>query len=307
MEIFYISPLLYEVYMAWLITEGLDRSGKTTVAEHFKKLGYEYVHLSAPDKKYTQPGYSGPTYMDEMLDLLMRCDGNNVIFDRSWYGEVSIWPYVYGRKPQLIEDDIEILHEFEERNDTRRILMMDTDKAAHWKRCVDNKEPLNLGQFKQADALYGKMAHKYNFEIRELKDFIEIMRKDQHVEKTATKDAQQDNSSLKQDTSIADRANDVAIVSNISLDGQTSVSSQDDDELVKLEQANAIKDILSKRILKQKGGAFDQLEDSMRSFLKTQLSYIFNKEEGKNKLTEDEVLVLKLMCQRIKAKEDKKQ
>lgn len=286
--------------MAWVILEGVDRSGKSSVAEYYKQQGYTIVHMLAPRKEFLQPGYSGPSYMDEMLDMYLTYDGQNIIFDRSIYGE-TVWPYVYGRKPQLTDDDIEVLREFEDRNEVRRILMIDTDKSAHWKRCVDNKEPLNYGQFMQAGALYSKMAHKYNFIINELKDFDSIKRDVKHAE-IAAKDAQPVNSSITQEGSLTERTSETNTNSINPVDSQTS----DDSELVKLEQANAIKDILSKRILKQKGGAFDQLEDSMRSFLKTQLSSIFNKEDSKNKLNDDEVAMLKLMCQRIRAKEDKK-
>jgi hypothetical protein len=77
-------------------------------------------------------------------------------------------------------------------------------------------------------------------------------------------------------------------------------------ELEKLEKANAIRDVLSKRLIKQKGGTFDKLEDDIKSFLKYQLANIFSEKPTKVSLSEDEIQVLKVFCQRLKEKEGKK-
>src|ERR1700677_2946033 len=110
--------------MAWIILEGLDRTGKSTVAELYKRSGYEVVHMSAPNKKYMEPGYTGPSYLDEIVDLYMRYALRDVVFARSPYGEF-IWPFVYGRKPQLNKDDIEILQDIEVQNMVERYLLYD--------------------------------------------------------------------------------------------------------------------------------------------------------------------------------------
>ena len=97
--------------MAWKVICGIDRSGKSTVAEFYKTQGYEVIHLSAPDKKYSRSGYVGNTYFEDMIELLMSKTGKDVFWDRSWYGE-RVWPFVYGREPQLTEEDVErIIHE----------------------------------------------------------------------------------------------------------------------------------------------------------------------------------------------------
>jgi len=281
------------VYMTWLIYEGIDRSGKSTVAEIYKKKGYEVVHLSSPDKKYKHPGYSGPSYLDDMLDMIMQYDGKDVIWDRSWYGEV-VWPAVYGREPLLNDDDLDILREFEERNNTERVLMIDPDVASHWKRCFDNKEPLTLSQFKVASAVYTKMAHKHGFIPKQLRDFVDVKTED--AKQVSTVDKQED-------TSIKNReAQTFATVASDTLLSKVSLS-ETDTELNKLEKANAIRDIIDKRILKQKGGAFDKLEEDIRLFLKTQLSNIFKDQSAKVSLSEDEIVILRAFCQRIKEKE----
>ena len=86
----------------FLILEGIDRTGKSTVAKYYKAQGYEIVHLGAPDKKYTEPGYEGPSYFDDMYKMYSSYHGMDVVFDRSPYGEL-IWSAVYGREPLLTE------------------------------------------------------------------------------------------------------------------------------------------------------------------------------------------------------------
>ena len=67
--------------MAWIQVEGVDRSGKSSVAEMYKTQGYEVVHMDAPDKKYFIPGYSGPSYLEEMVDMYTKYSGKDVVFD----------------------------------------------------------------------------------------------------------------------------------------------------------------------------------------------------------------------------------
>jgi len=91
--------------MAWIFIEGLDRTGKTTVSELYKKQGYEVVHFSAPSKKYKVAGYAGPSYIDDIMEMYLSLDGKDVVFDRSSYGEL-VWPKVYGREPELNLEDL---------------------------------------------------------------------------------------------------------------------------------------------------------------------------------------------------------
>ena len=82
--------------MAWIVLEGLDRTGKTTAAKQFEKLGYEIVHFSAPKKDYLDPLYVGPTYFEDVVGILNSYANKDVVFDRSWYGEL-VWPSIYSR------------------------------------------------------------------------------------------------------------------------------------------------------------------------------------------------------------------
>jgi dephospho-CoA kinase len=140
--------------MSLIITEGVDKIGKSTIASLYSDLGYEVVHMSAPDKKFNDPKYIGPTYFDEMVEMYQNISGD-VFFDRSIYGE-TIWPRVYKRRPQLLEPDINYLRDLENELGVRRILLVDEDVEAHWARCVKNKEPLTREQFDKALLRYGR-------------------------------------------------------------------------------------------------------------------------------------------------------
>lgn len=278
--------------MTWIMLEGLDRTGKSSVAEIYRKKGFEVIHLSAPDKKYKEPGYAGPSYLDDTLELVMKHDGKDIVWDRSWHGEL-VWPHVYNRQPMLSEEDIEIFEGFEARNSAQRILMIDPDQKAHWQRCVDNKEPLNIQQFKVAGALFNKMAHKYNFVPHELKDYKDVK----------AEAPQSDSAPLKEELVEKPGQDKAPLVPSPAV--TYNKVGKEEAELAKLETANAIRDVLAKRILKQKGGTFDKLEEDLKAFLKLQLSNIFTAPSSKVSLSEEEVYVLKVFCQRIKEKEKK--
>ena len=286
--------------MGWIILEGIDRSGKSSVADAYREQGCTVVHFKAPDKKYTQPGYTGPSYLDDLVEQLIEWDGKDVIFDRSWYGEL-VWPRVYGRKPLLEEDDFEIIKEFEDRNQAERILMIDPDSAAHWKRCVDNKEPLNHGQFKIAGSLYNNLAHKNGFMPKQLKDFDALRKNnDKQIETTSAKQ----NSLASQKEAAQPQAKGTApvqpaLAKNSQQDAPVLTGTQ------KLERANAISAVIGKRIIKQRGGAFDELELDVNTFLKRQLDELLGEKVSNNSplFSEEEVQILRIFCQRLREKE----
>ena len=275
--------------MAWIILEGLDRTGKSTVAELYKRQGYEVVHMSAPDKKYTQPGYTGPSYLDEILDVYMKYSHRDVVFDRSPYGE-TVWPFVYGRKSQLSDEDIEFLQDMENQNDIERYLLHDPDVEAHWKRCVDNKEPLNRSQFAQANGLFDKMGRKYSFHKKVLSDFSAL-------QKSLTVDL----STPKETKQVNDSSNSTLVSNAVNIPSSISTPDKVAPELQKLEKANAINDILAKRIIKQKGDMYDALEKEVRDFLVKKLSTIFG-EDKSNSFSDDEVQILKIYVKQLKQK-----
>lgn len=285
--------------MALIILEGLDRTGKSSVAAMFQSKGYEIIHLSAPSKKYKEPGYTGPSYLDDMIDLIQSAALKDVVLDRSHYGEI-IWPVVYGREPALSEDDIEVLREIEESVGVRRILMQDKDAEKHWQRCVDNKEPLTRTQFLKARVLYDRMANKYAFEkhvLTEFPEYLEYKEKSGAVEQSAAVEqvhlpAEQHVSTPQQTTGESSHRPSGTV------SGAPTISR----EQAKLEQANAINDVLSKRIIKGKGPPYDNIENEVRTFLNKKLGTILGNDDPES-LSKEDIFVLKSLVKRLKEKE----
>lgn len=267
--------------MAWIIIEGVDRSAKSTVAKMYESIGYKYVHFSAPDKKYSKSGYTGPSYLDDLVEMLISLSGQDVAFDRSWYGEI-VWPHIYGRNPLLLDEDIDVLHDIENQNHTTRILMVDNDIEAHWKRCVDNKEPLTLSQFKSAYQLYAAMADRYAFSVKTKQDFTP-----QDLE---GKEMLQEQKPLHKEE----------ITNVVKIDTPTKLTP----EQQKLQQANAINDILSSRIVKKKGSEYDSIELRVREFLNQELAKLLGTDRSQVLLpfTNEEVTLLKALANRVKDK-----
>jgi hypothetical protein len=265
--------------MAWIMLDGVDRCGKSTVAEMFKNKGFKVIHLQAPDKKYFMPGYCGPGYVDEMMNLYISHTGQNVVFDRTAAAD-TVWAQVYGRKPQLTDDDILSLREVEDQNDPKRILMYDEDVRANWKRCIANKEKLTLQQFNAARMLFEKFAEEHGFERRQLKDFV-----DPNAAPTETK------------SEPATNAHDNSLACSKLI---KEFNTRPEDPMDRLERANAIRDILSKKRIVKSDTRYDFIEEEIRDFLSNKLSTLLG--EPSSALTNDEVSILKLYCHRIKNK-----
>ena len=267
--------------MALIILEGLDRTGKSSVAQHFQDQGFQLIHMSAPAK-----GTSSDEYLGEMVDLLSSLSGKDTVLDRSHYGEL-VWPSVYGREALLSEDDFQILREIEDTMDVTRVLMHDPNSETHWQRCVDNKEPLTKVQFIKARSLFSAMADKYGFARKTLKDFPDAV---QPLPKTSEIAPQQDN------VPTRSSVDDVA----------AKVESSKTREQLKLERANVINEVLSKRILKGKSSMHDELERSVRHFLNAELGKIFgnNPVNPSVPFSNEEVELLKFFVQRLKEKND---
>lgn len=268
--------------MAWVILAGLDRSGKTTAAEYYKSEGYEYVHLSAPDEKYYAPGYTGPRYIDEMIDLMMRYDNIDTVFDRSWYGE-KVWPQVYGRESLLTEEDYEILHEYEYRNQAAKYLLHDPNIAAHWKRIQEDTglKPVTKDQFIKAGRAHMGLISAHNFVKKTMDDFpkVSVAKEETPVSEVA-----------EQELEVAeDKSTNIEKIKPPVMNGQS-----------KLEMANAINSVLSNKIIKKKGPVFDSLEEDVREFLDKKLSALLG--EPQEEFSVNEVKILKQFCQQWQSK-----
>ena len=272
--------------MALVLLEGLDRTGKSTVAKYFESIGFENIHMSAP-KKGTTPDQ----YLQQMIDLISSAATRDIVLDRTHYGEL-IWPQIFGRKPLLSEEDIEALREVEDSVGVQRVWMTDDDLKAHWQRCVDNKEPLDKAQFTRARGLYSTMAAKYGFEKVTLQTFVK-----QYPDAQNVIDSQQA-TQLEEKTlqpSVSDGTTAVTEQPIAKLPGKTS-------QQQKLEVANAINDIMSKRILKAKGQVYDDIENEIRHFLNGKLGKLLGGESNELSLTQEEIRFYKLMYKRANDK-----
>lgn len=254
--------------MGLTILEGLDRTGKTTVAKYFESIGYEVIHLSAPPKDI-----SNEQYLQDISEIIASSSTKEILLDRSHYGEM-IWPSIYNRKPVLSEDDINALKELEDEVGTTRILMHDPNVEAHWQRCIENNEPLTKVQFIKARSLYNQLINKFNFHTMTLQQFIE---KHPEIEQSKSKNMPIENNSYSLETK--------------NLDSKSDSKSM---EQIKLEKANAINDILSKKILKSKNNIYDELESEIREFLNLKLSSLFGT-VNEVSLTKDEIRFYKAM------------
>lgn len=263
-----------------IICEGLDRTGKTSIAQLYKDKGYDLIHMSAPKKDQTQD-----LFLQEMMDLVAEAATKDIFLDRSYYGEVCIWPFIYDRKPLLDEEGLEILRELENAVGVRRILMHDPAIEANWKRCTDNNEPLTRTQFLRARTMFERMAKTYDFEKIVLTDLPEFKDK---MQKPTTMPMTSASENLKKDDDSVSKE-------------PINMKSK---EQLKLEKANAINDVLSKRIIKGRNDIYDDIETEVRLFLNNKLGTILGSEPP-DSFSKDEVFLLKTLVNRLKEKQSK--
>ena len=277
--------------MALVLLEGLDRTGKSTVASYFETLGFERVHLSAPPK-----GTTSDDYLQQMVDLLSTAATKDIVMDRTHYGEL-VWPQVYSnpqkpRKALLDEEQIDILREIEDSVGVQRIWMTDNAIDAHWKRCVENNEPLDKSQFTRARALFSSMAHKYGFEPITLPQFLaKFPDAKEHADQQTAEALEQ---KTLQKTVTDDKTEEVVETKPVA----TAKKSGKSPEQHKLEVANVINDILSKPILKGKTSVYADLENEIRAFLNSKLGRLLGGGSSELSLTPEEVRFYKEMYKR---------
>jgi hypothetical protein len=287
-----------------VILEGNERTGKTTIAKALEAKGFKYVHFSSPHKKYFQQNYVGPTYLDDMVEFLVSTSGKDYVLDRSTYGEL-IYPKIFNRPALLSQEDIETLREIEDSLNVVRVLMVDENVNAHWKRCVENKEPINQIQFSQINSMFMHLHSDFGFTQASLG----YLSADKIVEAILNAGNQGESLSGRELTSSNSKQQDIEVV-EAKIEVMQPVKQQHiSAEQKRLLEANAINDILSARVIKKKGDYFDVLEDKIRAFLNNEMAILLGtrKEQQhikQNSLTDDEVEFLRILVK--KAKETKR-
>lgn len=305
--------------MTWILLEGLDRTFKSTLASLLAQRGFQVVHLSAPDKKYQNPTYVGPSYLDEMVEMLSQYHGQNVVFDRTWYGE-RIWPYVYKRTPQLSAEDYQVLSEFEAANNAVRILMHDPNVGAHWQRCVANNEPLTMDQFRTAHDYFKLLTDEAYVGAGSV--FMPATKDDVDSGKIWAMMGMNDGDERPTVDSLSTEGGGVGSGNDASCLSQTKPCTESQKEKSiditskgtamtpeqkKLMEANAINEVLSARIIKKKGEHFDAIEEKLRAFLNAELATLLGMpqpkvEKGGKHLTDEEVMFVRLLMKKTGGK-----
>jgi len=288
--------------MAIIQLEGVDRSGKSTIANLYKKQGYEVVHMSAPDKKYTEPGYTGPSFLDDLIEMYLSFLGKDVVVDRTEYGEAYVWPTIFNRKSLLDEEDIVVLEDLLNTMDVQRFLLSPKDRDAHWKRCVDNKESINRRQFDTAHQVYDRLAKEHNFVKTTMDEMLKQIVVKNNVDKSNdTTDA----GTTEESTNIVDLETDTngnLCITTTDVESNTAsvLSAESTDTL---QRANAINTILQKKIITKKGDAYEKIDTEIRDFLQKQLDSIFNVSDLDLEFSNEEKQILKVFCNRLQDKQ----
>jgi hypothetical protein len=128
----------------FIVIEGLDRTGKTTLAETIKRrCGGEYMHFNKPEQ---HP-------LDEYCRWLDNAPAPHAIVDRYHWGE-TVWPHVFKRDSEydsVMQYYTELLLE------SRGAVMVHAHRSIDQvvKACEEDGEPAQGRQLHLADGLFG--------------------------------------------------------------------------------------------------------------------------------------------------------
>jgi hypothetical protein len=267
--------------MAWKIYTGVDRCGKSTVAEYYEKQGYKIIHLTKPGKKhYRTDGIN--SYLNEMLEMYLDNSGKDIFWDRSIYDEL-VFPEIYGRKSLLSLDDIEILREIEDQNNCEYVYMYDENMDKHWERCVRDNEPLNPQQFIKAYDLFEKnIVQQFSFQKLTLPQFLNTIPQEESI--------------IKQEVEIITKPLEKQIEK---IEEKVMSLIQDKTILDKLEYADNLKKVLDMDLIKKKNNPYlDQIELEIKKFILSKINSIFSPNED-TIFTKEETVVLKTFVQNV--------
>lgn len=146
--------------MSLILLEGMDKVGKSTVAQHFVDNGYEYIHMSSPPKYISREDY-----LALMFTIVANTANKNVVIDRTWYGEL-VWPYAYGRTPLLFDHEVKLIDNMCEtlhNGIVQKIYMHDDNVDGHKYRMLKFKEPSY--NYDLVWNLYNSKMIEYNFKF----------------------------------------------------------------------------------------------------------------------------------------------
>src|SRR5690606_20179088 len=136
------------------------------------------------------------------------------------------------------------------------------------------------------------LAHKFNFIPKTLQDFNAEHPQDKSKDDTAIQKSEEHTAVVSGEDKVDGVVGDPNITSTRVQKTQEKQSSVQE----KLEKANAINSVLSKRIIKTKGELFDSIEADIRIFLSDKLSELLGTNTNKTSFSDDEVQMLKMLC-----------
>jgi hypothetical protein len=129
-----------------VVIEGLDRTGKTTLArEVSKQTGAQYMHFGAPTR---HP-------IDEYLEPVLGYrpgSGRHIVMDRGYLGEL-VWPTIFGRQSMMTETVRKIIEVYLQRKCCLLVLAQRPvdDVIAD---CLRDGEPVDEAQVRWAHELF---------------------------------------------------------------------------------------------------------------------------------------------------------
>jgi len=243
--------------MGWIFLTGIDKINKKKVSDFFCKKGYTSIDIPIPNKKYLKIDYSGPTYENELLDLYLKYDGQDIVWNRTPHEE-HMWSTIYNTKILIPKEELDEFVGIGEQNNAVYYLVQDDDLTEQWKRCLEANEITSKEDYKTARILFENMASEFGFiKISNVDDFIKTKTTEKKpvVKKTITK--------------IEDIKPTLA--EHIEAENEEYILLKTPEQ-VRLEKANAISSLLDKRILKKTGEHYDNIENEVREFLNGKLS-----------------------------------
>jgi hypothetical protein len=274
--------------------EGLDRSGKTTIAEYLASTqGYTVIHDSTPDKKFFSSSYTGPSYYDLYREKIQSVliTNTKVVFDRGPLGE-TVWPFVYKRKPLLtpsqVKDIFELAASFlDEDQKPTKIILEDPEIESHWARCAASDEPLTREQFNLAYQRYRLAGKQFDFIFTNLPTLLREL----------------GGTFLEQPKDSLEKFSKNSLENSPeNLSKSTLITKVEDPYAYKLDRANAIRLVMSNRIIKRTGPHFDELDLEIKHFLSDRLAELLGERKVKQSLedfTPEQIKVLKQLVNRL--------
>lgn len=133
------------------ILEGIDRNGKSTLAEEFKKLGYHYVFFGKVDFDPYDMHFNFIT--NELPKLVKKYQ--NIVLDRSYFSEL-VYGSFFRNKHYYKLDKYDYLDKFLNTFFKVKIVYCQTDINTNWQ-LIQKENKKEIITFKKLETLRNKL------------------------------------------------------------------------------------------------------------------------------------------------------